>query len=245
MIRLPDGTADTTTRVTWLQGLSLYVDLRRPASLPAFSHARCLNDLTIADCRALAAQEGFAGVFSRAGAWFEWARAIDFQPESSHADVGSLRWEGDVLVEEGRDVAYVEHWHRPFPADDLPVTGLLLRDRVSGMHGCLVRVGQRFMIARDRDVGLPPYRSLVECVENAAMADDARAMVDCEISLGSVDGGDFRITDSSLPYRVGDRLVPGREDGLVRTSDRDPDGRLFERKWTPVLEEGDPLPVNG
>lgn len=247
MILLPDGTLDATTRVSWLQGVSLFVDLRRPASLPDFSHAGCLNELTMADCRALATQEGFAGVFSHLGGWFEWARMIDFQPKSLYADVGSLCWKGNGLVEEGRDVAYTEHWHRPVPADDGPAYGLSLLDAVSGTRGCLVRVGETFMIARDRHGGLPPHRSLAECVGEVATLAEARALLDCEISLGSVADGRFRIVESSLPYRVGDCLAPRREDGSVRTSDRDPDGRMFERKWTPVLEEGDPAfsPVKG
>lgn len=239
MIRLPDGTLDTTTSVTWLQGLSLYADIRRPASLPNFSHARCLNELTMADCCALATQEGFAGVFSRIGAWFEWARAIDFQPAAVDADVGSLRWDGDILVEEGRDLAYTEHWHRHLPANDRPVGGLSLRDSASETRGCLVRVGESFMIARDRAATLPSQRTLSECVTAAATIGAARALIDCEISLGAVDGGRFRIAESTLPWRVGDTLLFRHVDDRITTCDRDPDGRPLERTWTPLLEEGD------
>jgi hypothetical protein len=39
LIILPDGTGDATSVVSWLQGLSLYADLRIPAGRPDFRHA--------------------------------------------------------------------------------------------------------------------------------------------------------------------------------------------------------------
>ena len=45
LIALPGEPVDTLTRVDWLQGPSLYVDLRQPAGLAGRVHARCLAEL--------------------------------------------------------------------------------------------------------------------------------------------------------------------------------------------------------
>jgi len=99
----PDGTRDTTTCVRWLQGREMFVDLRQPASLPDFRHALSIDDLSMRDCACLATQQGFAGRLRFDGRHFEWARQIDFQPESRLADAGSLECQPDVLVERGRE----------------------------------------------------------------------------------------------------------------------------------------------
>ena len=78
LIAWPDGTRDTTTQVRWLQGHSAYSDLRQPVPIPDFSHVNGLAALTTEDCLHLATQEGFVGHFTFDGAFFEWARDIDY-----------------------------------------------------------------------------------------------------------------------------------------------------------------------
>jgi hypothetical protein len=136
--------------VRWLQGLDAYVDLRQPASLPDFPHAVSLNDLSMRDCASLATQEGFADRLSFDGRHFEWARRIDFQPKSSIADAGSLEWDAGVLVERGRDIGYIEHWHRDAAAATVPYGAAVLREAGSGTNAVLLRVGGAFMFARHR-----------------------------------------------------------------------------------------------
>src|SRR5580700_5540438 len=105
-----DGVRDTTSQVRWLQARTLFVDLRQGAALPDFLQLRCLDDLSFPDLLQLARQEGFAGRLGFEGDCFEWRRLIDFQPRSLRADAGRLWWEDEILVEAGRDEAYVEHW---------------------------------------------------------------------------------------------------------------------------------------
>ncbi len=77
-----DGSRDTATEVTWLQGVTAFVDSR-----------------------------GFAGTLHDDGGVFEWRRSVELQP-AAEPDVGEMRWEGDTLVETGVHADYVEHWVR-------------------------------------------------------------------------------------------------------------------------------------
>ena len=79
LIAWPDGRQDTTTFVAWLQGPSLFTDLRQPANPPSFDGVSCLDDLQPQHLDWLVRQEGFAGRFLRDGDAFEWRRIIDFE----------------------------------------------------------------------------------------------------------------------------------------------------------------------
>ena len=109
LIHWPDGRRDVTTSVTWLQGPNDYADLRVPQQRPDFSGITALNDLTREQMLFLASQEGFAGQLSFDGRFFEWHRHIDYQPKSAMADAGRLWFEDGRMIEEGRDVRYIEH----------------------------------------------------------------------------------------------------------------------------------------
>lgn len=219
LLQFPDGRRDTATRVHWLQGSSLYADLRQPDDQPAFDGKTCHADLSQADCLALAQQQGFAGRLQDDGRGFEWQRIIDFQPRSSHADAGTLCFEGRVLVERGRDIDYLERWHRNDTAPTAPAAACCLRARQTGILALLVRVGNRFMFARDRAVPAPFGASLQACVQLADSVEAAQALVDCEISYGRVRGDDFVVTASTLPYRVGARLTPLAADWEITDSE--------------------------
>ena len=78
-----DGSQDTGTDVTWLQGPTAYVDSR-----------------------------GFAGTLGVDGDVFHWHRDIDLQPPGEFPDAGAMHWDGDTLVETGVHEHYVEHWVR-------------------------------------------------------------------------------------------------------------------------------------
>jgi hypothetical protein len=128
----PDGARDTATEVRWLQGIETYIDLRQPALQPKFPDKRRLADLSRDECAVLARQEGFAGRLTFDGAHFEWVRDIDFQPPTLHADAAALWWEGGTLIERGRDVDYLEHWHRDASSRAPPTAAVSLRDSESG-----------------------------------------------------------------------------------------------------------------
>jgi hypothetical protein len=207
VISWPGRGSDTTTTVRWLQGPRAYIDLRQPMPLPDFSHVRSLEDLTLEDCAWLARQEGFAGHLSCDSVYFEWHREIDFQPRAARPDAGSLRWEGNVLVETGREGDYIEHWHRDPTLPNTPANVVDLRAYRGSPKKTLLRVGPNFMFARDRTIHLgTAYRSLAEYVAAAPDVARARELIDCEISFGEARQEGLRITASTLPYRVGTLL---------------------------------------
>src|SRR5690606_8278056 len=72
LLARPGREADTSTRVTWIQGEHLYCDLRQPAGLAA----RGMRDTTLDDLLALAQQEGFAGPLLDRGDHVEWVRTV-------------------------------------------------------------------------------------------------------------------------------------------------------------------------
>jgi hypothetical protein len=233
LIAWPDGRRDTTTYAGWLQGPSLFADLRQPAGAPSFDGVACLRDLEGRHFGWLARQEGFAGRFVRAGAAFEWQRIIDFQCATSMSDAGYLAFEGDVLVEQGRDIPYIEHWHRTTP-DVIPHFAARLQDR-DGREGFIVRAGPIFMYVRDRAKPLEFGASLPEIISDST-ATEARALLDCEISLGRVEVSSWIIERSSLPYRVGENLAASfsSDHTSVRTADITDDGTAFTRHWSVV-----------
>lgn len=247
-----DGRRDTTTDVAWLQGLSLYVDLRRPADLPDVA-AGCRDELTDDVVAALARQEAFAGRCTQLDGVTRWAREIDLHPPAG-PDAGRLTWarapDGSVaVVEDGVHAAYRELWH-PGPAPAGPVWGLRLRgvapEGAAGpertVPGLLLRVGGRFGFARDRAVPLPadlsPSTRLTDLVAAAAPA-AAQALVDCEISIGVIDGTRWRVEASTLPYRVGADLAPERAGDGLTTRDVRPGGEPAVRTWQIVESEGE------
>jgi hypothetical protein len=239
LITWPNGMRDETTQVRWLQGPCVYIDLRQPASLPVLSGRRGLSEISMEDCAALARQEGFAGRFGFDGRFFEWARHIDFQPKPLYADVGSLWWEGNVLVERGRDIDYIEHWHRDDASATTGAVAVTLRGTGCDTKAALLRVGSVFMFARERAITPPAHKTLSECIAEASSVQDARALIDCEISFGEIDAAGFRITASSLPYRVGDFLEPRDSASHMTTRDRDASGAVITRHWNIIEAEGD------
>lgn len=243
LIIQPDGSRDSSTQVRWLQGGSLFVDLRQGAALPDFLHLRCLNDLTPEDCALLALQEGFAGRFGFDGECFEWLRLIDFQPTGAVADAGQLWWEEEILIETGRDVPYVEHWLRDPTVVTRPLAALLLREPQTGVTALALQVGTVFMFARDRPLALPRGQSLAQCVAGAASLADARALLDCEITLGSAGAGGNLILASTHPWRVAERFELSCDGSSARSVDMDPAGNVLHRCWELLEAEGDPQAV--
>jgi hypothetical protein len=240
LLRYADGSSDTTTRVHWLQGDDAFVDLRQPADLGDFPQAHCRDALSLQDCARLSRQQGFAGRLTFDGSHYEWIRRIDYQPKSPTADAGSLEWHGDLLIEDGRDIVYREHWHREgaAPGTATPCAALQLRAAGGATCAALLRVGPQFMYARDRADAAPGGRSLAECVAGAASLAAARQLVDCEISFGRVSPGGWRISASTLPYRVGDIVTLDLEEHRAATSDRSHDGAAITRVWEIVGTEG-------
>jgi hypothetical protein len=234
----PDGRRDTTTNVTWLQGESIFADLRQPPQNNGqFGHVTCLRDLTLADCEKLAAQQAFAGTFHTRDHAFEWLRRIDFQPPRATPDIGRLYWQDGILVEAGLKDEYIEHWHRDPLLPARPCAGLTLRDQQDGRWGCLLRTGNQFMYARGR-LGTPAGATLPQAVASATSLAAAQALLDFEISFGQA-GDSWRITRSTLPFRENTVLRHQSSAERLRVADRDPYGAPRPRIWEITGREGD------
>lgn len=240
LIAWPDGRRDVTTQVAWLQGEGLFADLRQPPDLAArLSAATCRDELTAMDCLALAAQHGFSGRFAAREDAYEWVRRVDYQPPQPARDIGRLFWRDQILIEEGVESAYTEHWHPDEAVSAQPVAGLWLREAEQGVSGCLLRVGDWFAYVRGRREPISGD-ALERLVEGADSLRQMQVLVDCEISLGRASAQGWQITRSSLPYKVG-ALLAARPHGDrgVRLSDLDEAGRAVWRPWEVVEEEGD------
>ena len=248
LLASPGGRPDTTSRVAWLQGPSCYVDLRQPAGFVHPAGARGLGDLDGDQLCALAAQEAFAGRLRCDEGVFHWRRVIDLHPSTGLPDMGRVRAEGGLLVEEGVHEAYVEHWRRDEPAgsgvDAFAASrsaAASLHDPATGRRGLLVRAGTWFGYARGRDplLALPAGARLAELVAGADRARTARRLLDCEISLGQVGPDGWTVRRSVLPGRAG-RPFASRSagDGLLVTDETGPYGSPVARRWQVVDAEG-------
>jgi len=239
VLSLPGRPVDTLTEVGWLQGPGLFVDLRQPPAILGKVQASCLAELDSAEVHLLARQEGFAGSFHLAGSRAEWARAIDFQPAGLLGDLGRIEDHGDLLIEHGIETDYIEHWQREPQAPGAPcwAAQLLTEDDRLTM---LVRCGNRFGYARERAAALRPGESLLERLERASLA-EARALLDCEIALGTVGAAGWRIDRSTLPWREGAMLLqaPSFEGRCLSIADMDGRGLPIVRHLTLVRLEGE------
>lgn len=241
LLAYPDGFRDTTTQVYWLQGLALYADLRQSALRPSFTGINCLRDLETTHIAWLCRQEAFAGHLVRAGDSFEWQRHLDYQPSSNTVDAGRLWLEDGMMKEEGRDIPYIEHWHRELTRAT-PVAGLQLRDETTGAPGALVVVGEAFMYARGRATDLPAGVRLHDLVADAEDLRTAQDLVDCEVSFGIRSGDTWTVKCSTLPYKEGRALALSggiRSLSSLLAEDKDDEGRAITRPWSIMAVEGD------
>jgi len=237
LIAWPGGRSDTTTEVFWLQGPSLYADLRVPAGRPVTA-ATCLRELDMTMARFMATQEGFFGPFAIDAGIGEWQRIFDFRPDNGLGDRGTLAFENGILVERGVDAPYVEHWVRAHRGEAMALT--LVSD--AGTPGCLVAAGDSFIYARGRDRALPAGAILAQLAEDAASLPAAQDLFDCEISYGRRRDGTWRIARSSHCFREGADLAPAF-DAIGRTlsvADVTPDGTPMTRTWRITAREGAP-----
>lgn len=243
LLSRPGEAVDTLTRVDWLQGPALYVDLRQPVGFARGIKARCLADLTLPEAMALAMQEGFAGRLRVDGDEAEWLRSIDFRP-CPLGDRGRLEAHGNLLIEHGIEARYIEHWQRE-PVAGEPVSGAaLFRSEVDDVPVILVRHGQRFGYARGRRVPLRSGESLPARLAQAG-PEEARALVDCEIALGTVTAAGWRIERSTLPWREGALLLEAGatiQAARLAVADLAPDGQPVDRTLRLIELHGAPLP---
>lgn len=234
-----DDCYDIATEVYWLQGPRCFADLRIPVGRPKLEGASCLRDLDWPMLRFMALQEGFIGHLEVADGVAHWHRAFDYQPDTGASDKGRLTFQNDMLVEQGVDTPYVEHWRRE-PATTPGVMALWLSaGSASGFVGCLVATSDVFIYARGRAAPLPRDTTLNGLLDAAPSLDTAQALFDCEISFGRRDAEAWRIEKSSLPFREGHLLAPVVADAGKRLSVHDltPEGTAFRRAWRVAASE--------
>ncbi len=230
LIAWPQGEADTTTEVYWLQGPELYIDLRIPERRPRCK-ATCLRELDRKMLGFLARQEGFFGKLDVQVSVGHWHRAFDYQPDTGRKDCGHLAFEGDILVERGIEAPYIEHWVREPNADEC--MALSLKTDAPARTGCLILAGDAFMYARSRSTKLPPDADLTACLKAAGSLKRQQDIFDCEISFGRVQDRQWRIERSSLPFREGHSLRPHIEPGTgsLLLDDITTEGSAIRRIW--------------
>ncbi|QIV80511.1 allophanate hydrolase [Mycolicibacterium frederiksbergense] len=235
---VPGAVVDTTTEVQWLQAGELYIDLRTPAGMAEIT-GRALDELTREDLLALCEQQAFAGRLEDDGAEWTWWREVDLHPADPLPDRGGLHLIDGILVETGIGRDYFEDW----AAETHEVSGLeLALHDDTGRPGLLLRVGAHFGYVRGRAAGIAPapgmsLRDAVACAD----LESARALLDLEVSLGTVEDDRWLISRSTLPFRVGDDLAPELGSGEITVAERDTAGTPVRRRWTVALDRSEPL----
>lgn len=235
---VPGTVVDTSTEVQWLQAGELFIDLRTPAGMPAVT-GRALGELTRADLLALCGQQAFAGRLLHDGAEWTWCREVDLHPADPLPDRGRLHLADGILVETGIGRDYFEDWAAGAPQPS--GVELALCDD-TGRPGLLLRVGEHFGYVRGRATGIAPTPgvALRDAVARADL-ESARALMDLEISLGTVEDGRWVIARSTLPFRVGDDLAPELGSGEITVAERGTAGEPVRRRWTVALDRSEPL----
>jgi len=201
LLRAP-GVEDTATRVFWLQTPSWHADIRVPVDRPSLSDCAGLGALSLEGMRALARQQGFAGITEVEGELCRWHRRYDYQPPSGFNDVGRMQFEGpDRLLEYGVEQDYFEVWER------VPGTGesqVLEQGDRDGRPMLQLSLGPWVMLVRPRRTALDRAAGLSDLVAAADYAQRV-ALLDFEISFGRQDAscGRSRIELSTLPWLEG------------------------------------------
>ncbi|MFN3613081.1 MAG: hypothetical protein ACK4WC_00770, partial [Rubrimonas sp.] len=197
------GVEDAATRVLWHQGDATFADLRVPADLPDMAGARALADLDAAALAALARCEGFAGRAAVVDGVCTWTRAINWRGPEAAPDVGRLALTDGGMIETGVHAEFSELWLRQ---DGGPVFTRRLADG-TGRRAFIVWTEALFTLG----IGDPATKAgpPLEARLAKALADGDRAalaaILAMEFSHGVFDGGDARVTLSTIPPRVGAR----------------------------------------
>lgn len=190
---------DESTFVRWLQTSLWHADLRIPAMAPGTD---ALHQL--------ASQQGFCGVTQVAhqasGEVCTWHRRLDFQPPRADVDAGLMVFDTpERVIETGVHAPYLEIWER------LPdSTGRFIA--LAGLNEAGGDTQERFLVAgryamhvRPRSLAWPADTSagqtLLEVM--ARHPGIAQALLDFEISFGTLEGGDWTIDQSTLPALTG------------------------------------------
>jgi isopenicillin N synthase-like dioxygenase len=232
LLAKPAEPVETLVRTSWLQGPALFADLRQPPAIGARVQASCLAEVQPHEARIMACQEGFAGRLVVTGDIADWRRHIDFQPLGPLGDRGRLAREGDLLIEYGVEADYVEYWQLDRAPDHAPCAAGHFTSESDGRAAYLIQYGRHFAYARDRGFALPAGSDLAALLCDTD-ARQAQALIDCEISLGTVTPAGWRIDRSTLPWREGAILLGPEavlERAMLEVADVDANGAPLIRR---------------
>lgn len=198
-----DGSTDTESLVLWLQTETLFADIRVPHSRPDFSGVEDFADLGPEQAAFLARQDGFAGVLHAAGDQARWERRIDFNPPAATPDEAKLSRSRRMLVATGVHSNSIEHWwcEDPWGASDTEIL-------INRTDCILLRASGVFLYAEERRANPPAPGTLAERVAEAECPEEFAALLNCEISVGTISDDGWRIGGSTLPWREGAEIDP-------------------------------------
>ncbi len=102
--------------VFWLQAERYFADIRIPLNQPCLPPQKSLSNLDLSELPKFAKFNAFAGTIDATESWIRWNRTIDFKPDPSRIDQGSVHFEGENLIEIGESELgdeiqqYLEIW---------------------------------------------------------------------------------------------------------------------------------------
>jgi len=211
------GEVDDTSEVLWLQSRGLTADFRGAPGTPAPGESlRALGERSPAELLELARVEGGLARTHWDGEAMHWSDWVSFQTHAKWPEPGRLERVGNCLIEFAPSGAYVEDW-RWQPGGEGPLIGLSLvaeKDLESGAvlyrGGGLIVCGRHAAFVRGRAQELTFGRPLPDFLR--AHPDDSVALArafSCDAAFGTASSAldDFRVTRSTLPWRVGQPLL--------------------------------------
>ncbi|MGH6826151.1 hypothetical protein [Methyloceanibacter sp.] len=215
--------------------------MRIAASRPNLRGRRGLADCSTDELLKLAEQDCFCGVtlfdpgaepFPTAS-WPKGTYLFRFQPLITFPEPGWIAWQdaGTCMIERAPSGAYQEDW-RLQPGSRSFAIHLTKRDAAT--MTCLFVAGEHAIYARNRTVGLPSDKTLLELAKDAEYDPGRlRQLVDCEFSYArrAQPGGDYHIEISTLPWREGQPLGCAWIDALASKATHREDLVLGEN-WT-------------
>jgi hypothetical protein len=100
-IQLADAVPYEDSIVFWLQAEKYFADIRIPLNQPCLPPQTSLLDLDPDKLLKFSQFNAFAGTIDATESWIRWNRMIDFKPDPSRIDQGSVHFEGQNLIEIG------------------------------------------------------------------------------------------------------------------------------------------------
>lgn len=194
LLETPDR-RDDSTFVRWLQTSAWHADLRVPAGSAALDAPSTP-----------AAQQGFCGVTDLSstpqGEVCTWHRRYDFQPPRGDADAGLMVFENpDRVIETGIHAPYLEVWERLPGSTGRFIALAGLDDHGGDSHQRFLMAGRYAMHVRPRRSAWPPDTFAGQNLGNVLghHPELAPALLDFEISFGTLEDGVWAIEQSTVP----------------------------------------------